>query len=421
MSRFTDREETERYAEEHPQTRMPLSQGRGGSSAANESEQHDREKRSVRRDSGSSSDADGELRARIEQASAGQPTMSEFVHRLEANGIQAIPSLQSSGRLNGLVYRFQGRNIKGSELGREFTAQGLLNRKGVSYDAERDQAALVQAAERASLRRPEAPARERDRSDGSSRNTAERVRDRETGLSADQKATLAEIGKFRTVNVADLIRYQYGGDTARFSQDLRKLSESGLAQRRSVDHAKTGAKYSVVVLTEKGCKTATRIAGSDSDHGREQQFHSGLVKPAEVRHDVGLYRMYQVEAERIRRDGGTVTRVVLDYELKRKVFSALNKEQDAPALRHASRKAEIAEENGLQLVQGRIVFPDLRVEYDSREGEPEKVDLELATGDYKNSEVAAKRAAGLKIYGPDSSPRSPALQDPEIVAGLISF
>ena len=420
MSRFTDREETERYVEEHPQTRMPLSQGRGGSSAANESEQHDREKRSVRRDSGSSSDADRELRARIEQASAGQPTMSEFVHRLEADGIQAIPSLQSSGRLNGMVYRVQGRNIKGSELGREFTAQGLMQRKSVSYDAERDQAALVQAAERAGLHRPEAPVRDRNHSNGSSRTPAERTRDRETGLSGDHKATLAEIGKFRTVNAADLIRYQYGGDAARFSQDLRKLSESGLVQRRSVDHAKTGAKYSVVVLTEKGRKTATRIAGSHSN-GRAQQFHSGLVKPAEVRHDVGLYRMYQVEAESIRRDGGTVTRVVLDYELKRKVFSALNKEQDAPALRHASRKVEIAEENGLQVVQGRVVFPDLRVEYDSRDGEPEKVDLELATGDYKNAEVAAKRAAGLKIYGPDSSPRSPALQDPEIVAGLISF
>ena len=34
--------------------------------------------------------------------------------------------------------------------------------------------------------------------------------------------------------------------------------------------------------------------------------------------------MYQAEAARIEREGGKVRRVVLDYELKRKVFSKLN-------------------------------------------------------------------------------------------------
>ncbi len=417
MGRFSDREETERYGEDQSQSRMPLSQGRSGSGASNESEQE----RLSRSGSGSSADSENQLRSVIEQASIGQPTMSEFVHRLEAQGVNAIPSLQSSGRLNGMVYRFQGRNTKGSELGREFTAQGLMQRKGVSYDAERDRATLLRAAETAGLHRADATVRERENGDGPPRDRGSRMRDRETGLSADQKATLAEIGKFRTINTSDLIRYQYGGDAARFTQDLRQLSAKGLVQQRSVDQSKTDAKYSIVVLTAQGRNTASKLAVSRTNGRPEQQFHSGLVKPAEVRHDAGLYRMYQAEAGHIRRDGGSVTRVVLDYELKRKVFSALNKEQDASALRHASRKQEIAEENGLKVVEGRVVFPDLRIEYDSRDGEPEKVDLELATGDYKNAEVATKRAAGLKIYGPDSAPRSPALQDPEIVAGLISF
>jgi hypothetical protein len=50
-----------------------------------------------------------------------------------------------------------------------------------------------------------------------------------------------------------------------------------------------------------------------------------------------------------------------------------------------------------------------------------RVDLELATGDYKTGQVQAKHAAGLKIYAPSSALGSPAFQDPEIVAGLISL
>ena len=73
------------------------------------------------------------------------------------------------------------------------------------------------------------------------------------------------------------------------------------------------------------------------------------------------------------------------------------------------------------MVQGKVVFPDLRIEYEARDQEPSKVDLELATAAYKTEQVQAKRAAGLRIYSPEDAPRSPALQDPEIVAGLISL
>jgi hypothetical protein len=139
--------------------------------------------------------------------------------------------------------------------------------------------------------------------------------------------------------------------------------------------------------------------------------------------------MYQAEAARIEQQGGKVRRVVLDYELKRKVFSKLNRPSEAGDSDHIERKQQIAAENGLSIVNGRIQFPDLRIEFETREQEMDKVDLELATGDYKDSEVQAKRAAGFKIYGsggpalyaPDSAPRSAALEDPEIIAGLISI
>jgi len=103
------------------------------------------------------------------------------------------------------------------------------------------------------------------------------------------------------------------------------------------------------------------------------------------------------------------------------VFSELNKTGANSARDYSDRKREIAEQNGLTVVQGRIVFPDLRIEYETRDLQAEKVDLELATGSYKACQMRAKNAAGLKIYAPDSAAGSPAIQDPAIVAELISL
>jgi hypothetical protein len=152
-----------------------------------------------------------------------------------------------------------------------------------------------------------------------------------------------------------------------------------------------------------------------------QEFHAGFVKPAEVKHDLGIYRMYKAEAAKIEKDGGTITRVTLDFELKKKLFSELNKPDDGSPGDAAQRKQEIADEHDIRVIDGKFVIPDLRIEYETEDREPAKVDLELATGDYKASQVQAKRSAGLKIYAPDSALGSPALKDPELVSGLISF
>ena len=111
------------------------------------------------------------IREAIDRAAEGQPTMSELINRLEQAGVRAIPSLQKSGRLNGMSYAVDGTIIKGSDLGRAYTAQGLLNRLAIRYDAERDHPRLVEAAERA--REYQLKGVERFRPDGS-----ERLRDR---------------------------------------------------------------------------------------------------------------------------------------------------------------------------------------------------------------------------------------------------
>jgi hypothetical protein len=236
-------------------------------------------------------------------------------------------------------------------------------------------------------------------------------------LSSDQLILLREIGTFRTVLVSDIERHHYDSRHGQLRQDVAVLTREGLAEKRT--HApKPGTAYTVLVLTKQGKNLLER---EECNHGRKQKFYANFVKPSEIRHDVGIYRMYQLEKARIEREGGTVKRIVLDFELKQRVFEKLNKYQAEPPSEYAERKREIAEESGIAVVNGRLVFPDVRIEYETLDHEPAKVDLELASGDYKESQIAAKHRAGLRIYGPDSGLGSPALSDPEIVVAYISL
>src|SRR4051812_46185760 len=133
MSRSFGRESDDLFREEHPNSRMPLSQGRGGGSGSGDADDGRRESRSGRSGVHSGDDIAG-FAAAIDEAAAGRPTMSEFIERLGKRGVQAVPSIQSSGRLNGMSYGRDGLVVKGSSIGRAYTAQGLQDRKGVSFD-----------------------------------------------------------------------------------------------------------------------------------------------------------------------------------------------------------------------------------------------------------------------------------------------
>ena len=397
MSRSIDNELDIREQESPAASRMPLSQGRvnGGAGEATRKK----------------------MAEYIDRAADGKPGMSEFIARLEKSGIAVLPSIQSSGKLNGMSYRFEGTTFNGSAIGRAYSARGLQLKRGVDYRQERDQAALALAAERGGIRH-DIPGRS-DNVGRTQRDSRARLRD--TGLTQSQQDMLADIGKFRTVSAADLATYRYAGNTARFDREMRGVVERGLAERRVITLERGTKTETVVVLTASG-RNLLRRAKAMANSKAVQQFYSGFVKPSEAPHDIGIYKMYQQEAARIEREGGTVHRVVLDFELKKRVYSELNKpgnsrESGDPA----ARKKRIAEVNGLRVIDGRVVFPDLRIEYESRDQEMEKVDLELATGHYKESQLQAKRAAGLKIYAPDSGLGSPAHFDTEIVSGLVSL
>lgn len=127
------------------------------------------------------------------------------------------------------------------------------------------------------------------------------------------------------------------------------------------------------------------------------------MKPREVAHDAAIYRLYPTEAAHIEGEGGRVKRVVLDFELKKRVYSPLAKARMISEAEYSRKQVQVAQENGLRVVQGKIRFPDLRIEYETVRGEAAWVDLELATEHYRGDHMAAKDRAGFKIYAEDAS------------------
>jgi hypothetical protein len=274
---------------------------------------------------------------------------------------------------------------------------------------ERERTGPLRARE--GRRAPEPPEPSRDR---------EIVRDRNRvwQLSAAERRTLFEIGRFRTVALEDLARHLYGGRAGRLRDDLRSLSAQGLvAQRRAPVRSRKGT-LEVVVLTP----AATRLL--EPDRARtDQALYSGFVKPSEVAHDAAIYRMFHAEKQRIEREGGSIRRVALDYEWKRKAYAPLARARHLPKPEFAQKQADVARAHGLAVVQGRLVLPDLRIEYETSDGDLARVDLELATGHYHGSHLQAKAQAGFRFYVADGSAGrlTRILQERDIAASLLSL
>lgn len=239
-----------------------------------------------------------------------------------------------------------------------------------------------------------------------------RWRDRTVHLRASARDTLRIVGTFRTVAVSDLARTAYGGNRDRLEQDIRSLTRRGWLERHTVPGRHGGRAEAVLVLSRDGHAFAARRLALEG-----QVLHWGLVKPKEQAHDAALFRVAEAEAGRLAQRGGTVRRVVLDFELKAQVAARRN----APGA--PTDPETIAQALHLRVVNGTVQIPDVRLEYETREGSMARVDLELATEHYKPSQVAAKAQAGFTIYAPagHTGRLSAALEERGIIAEIFSL
>jgi hypothetical protein len=243
------------------------------------------------------------------------------------------------------------------------------------------------------------------------------IPERSYEVSQSQAKTMADVGTFRTIVLSDLTHVRYSGNEKQALAEVNNLLRQKLL-RRSISQPERAV---YLTLTPEGHRFL--LARNGQDAHENQVFYHGFVKTRETEHDAAIYQLYQKEAENITRSGGKVTRVILDFELKRSLNRKLARLSSLPDEEQEERKSEVANEHGLTVVKGRIQIPDLRLEYEDKDHNPARVDLELATGHYRHASLAAKSSAGFKIYASasDAVRLRPAMADPEIMQEIFSL
>jgi len=203
--------------------------------------------------------------------------------------------------------------------------------------------------------------------------------------------TMAEAGKFRALSIDDLERFVYSGDRESMVRDFSNLERQGLIRRIS---ARYPDPIRLVTLTRQGEKFMRGVLRES-----EQEIYFGLKKVRELRHDVALYEIYQAKAQEIEEEGGKIKRVVLDYELKRNLNRDLNRLNDRAApLDDNKTKEEIGRKHSVPVIHGQYVVPDVRIEFEDRDGIESRVDLEYLTETYRHSDISGKAQAGFSLY-----------------------
>ena len=155
--------------------------------------------------------------------------------------------------------------------------------------------------------------------------------------------------------------------------------------------------------TRRGQDAAQRAA-VEAGHVPEQQTWSGLVKPAELSHDTAVYRAALDERARIEAEGGRVTRVRIDAELKATV--ATETERGARrGRRPRGRRGEAHRRPGARAPRAghRVLYPDAQLDIEDRDGLSGRVHVEIASDHYHAAAIAAKAGAGFALHGSSRS------------------
>ena len=190
-------------------------------------------------------------------------------------------------------------------------------------------------------------------------------------------------------------------DARTLRNSIRHLEDESLIRRSALN-----ADDRAVTLTDHGRNLleAARYAHHERARKPRQTFWAGLKKPRELTHDTSVYRAYQRIEERLRSQGGTVRRVVLDYELKRDYQRFLHEHNrgkrdcDGRPDREPEDIARWAREHELPNDDGHVRFPDARVEYEDRDGRSRHEDLEVVTGHYRGAHAGAALRSGFTCY-----------------------
>ena len=209
---------------------------------------------------------------------------------------------------------------------------------------------------------------------------------------------LADIGVYGAVSYRDLAEARFGGHPYTTRRAVNAWVREGLVTETTATGPK-GNPFKVLTLTRSGVAEARkRAAERGMDPSQEIRF--ARTRPAQAAHDTAVYRACMKEKQRLLDRGAAVRRIRLDTELK----SAVARGSEAARLKDGKRAADAerhrtAGELGLPLDdEGHVLYPDAQIEYTDSEGRTGRVNIEVASGNYREGAIKAKAAAGFALH-----------------------
>ena len=252
--------------------------------------------------------------------------------------------------------------------------------------------------------RPSTPSRagHRREHDARAHDPAARHRPRRSRTERTRDA-VADVGLYRAVSYTDLSDQHFDGHPYATRRSVNHMIRAGLIEEHEAT-GPAGQTFTVLTATERGRDAAQRAA-VDAGHVPEQQTWSGMVKPAELSHDTAVYRAALGERARIEAEGGRVTRVRLDAELKQIVATATEKARAEGGDRAAHEaKLAAAHDLGLYVVNhDQVLYPDAQLDIEDANGVSGRVNVEIVSDHYHAAAIAAKAGAGFALHGSSRS------------------
>ncbi|MDE0073895.1 MAG: hypothetical protein OXU32_07925 [Gammaproteobacteria bacterium] len=209
---------------------------------------------------------------------------------------------------------------------------------------------------------------------------------------------LTDIGVHGAVSYRDLAEIRFSGHPYATRRAVDAWIRDGLVTEGTAP-GPNGNPFKIVTLTPAGLAEARELAAKRG-MDREQRIDIPRIRDAQASHDTAVYRACAEERERLRRRGAKVRRVRLDAELKSAVARASESERRRNGDRAADReRRREAGELGLPLDGAdRVLYPDAQIEYEDAEGRTGRVNIEVASGDYREPALRAKAAAGFAMH-----------------------
>ena len=210
---------------------------------------------------------------------------------------------------------------------------------------------------------------------------------------------LADVGIYRCVSFRDLAEAHFGGHPYTTQRAVNAWIREGLAKESTAKGPK-GRPFKVLTLTRKGAAAIRDLAAAQALDPGQHIRPAGRLQHAQLAHDTAIYRACGLERQRLLERGAVIRRVRLDGELK----SAVARRSESARVRDGRWAADAerhraAEELGLPIdARGRVLYPDAQIEYTDADGRSGRVNVEVASGHYRQGSIRAKAGAGFALH-----------------------